>query len=95
MTLVSGGKLQVGSFHFLPRRSRTSRHAWLSSTERTNFVPGREDWFIAVNARRRALKPTAACLPADRVVEVASYRIYLYSRPKPGCLAPPVKPRRG
>lgn len=95
MTLVSGGKLQVGSFHFLPRRSRTSRHAWLSSTERTNFVPGREDWFIAVNARRRALKPTAACLPADRVVEVVSYRIYLYSRPKPGCLAPPVKPRRG
>jgi hypothetical protein len=95
MTLVSSGRLQVGSFHFLPRRSRTSRHAWLSSVDRTNFGPGREQWFIAINARRRALKPTTACLPADGMVAVSSYRIYLYHQPMPGCLAPPVNPRRG
>jgi hypothetical protein len=95
MTLVSNGRLQVGSFHFLPRRSRTTRHAWLSNVDRTNFVPGREAWFIAINARRRALKPIADCLPADRVVTVASYRLYLYHAPVPDCLPPPVRPRRG
>lgn len=95
MTLVSKGALQVGSFHFLPRRDRTGRHAWLSTVGRTNYEPVREKWFIAVNARRRALKPTTDCLPADRMVTVSSYRIYLYSQPKPGCLAPPIKPRRG
>ena len=95
MTLVSGGEVQVGSFHVLPRKGRTSRHAWLSTRERTNYVPGRGQWFIAINARRRALKLTTECLPASRVATIASYRIYVYDRPMPGCLAAPVSPRRG
>lgn len=96
MTLASGGSLQVASFHILARRSTTSRHAWLSTQARTNFVPGLgERWFIAINARRAALKPPPACLPAERMVAVSSYRLYLYSKPMPGCLPPPLKPRRG
>ncbi|MFO1473570.1 MAG: hypothetical protein U1F20_03185 [Lysobacterales bacterium] len=57
--------------------------------------PSGEKWFIAINARRPAVKPIATCMPADRMVTVASYRIYLYIEPKPGCRAPPVKPHRG
>lgn len=95
MTLVSGGEMQVGWLHISRAKNRTNRLAWLSSADRANFVPGREKWFIAINARRPAVKPIATCMPADRMVTVASYRIYLYSEPKPGCLAPPVKPHRG
>jgi hypothetical protein len=95
MTLVSAGKLQVGSFHVLVRRSTTSRHAWLSTQARTNYEPGREPWFIASNTRRRALKLPPACLPADRQVVVSSYRLFLYDRPMPGCLPKPTRPRRG
>ena len=95
MTLVTGGKLQVGWLLVSRSKDRTYRQAWLSSSDRANFVPGHEKWFIAVNARRRALKPTTDCLPADRMVTVSSYRLYLYSEPKPGCLPPPIKPRRG
>jgi hypothetical protein len=95
MTLVSGGRMRVGWLHVSPLKGRTYRQAWLSSPDRVNFVPGNEKWFIALNHRRRAQKPIADCLPADRVVNVASYHIYLYRTPKPGCLPPPVKPRRG
>jgi hypothetical protein len=95
MTLVTGGELQVGWLLVSRAKNRTYRQAWLSSPERTNFMPGREKWFIAINARRRALKPTTDCLPADDMVTVGSYRIYLYHQPMPGCLAAPVNPRRG
>jgi hypothetical protein len=95
MTLVSGGQLRVGWLHISRSKDRTYRQAWLSSPDRANFIPGHEKWFIAINARRRALKPTTACLPADRMVTVSSYRIYLYHQPMPGCLAAPVNPRRG
>jgi hypothetical protein len=81
--------------HISRSKDRTYRQAWLSSPERANFIPGHEKWFIAINARRRALKPITECLPADRMVTVSSYRIYLYHQPKPGCLAAPVNPRRG
>jgi antibiotic biosynthesis monooxygenase (ABM) superfamily enzyme len=95
MTLLSGGRVQVAWLHISRAKNRTNRLAWLSSEERANFVPGREKWFIAINARRPAVKPLPACMPADRMVEVASYRIYLYHQPMPGCLAPPINPRRG
>jgi hypothetical protein len=94
MTLVSGGRLEVSSL-LTPSRRRSWRHAWLSTAERTNYMPGDEPWFIALGTRRRSVKLPKKCLPADRTVALASYRLYLYDRPRPGCLPPSVSPRRG
>lgn len=94
MTLVSGGAMQVSSL-LTPSAKRVIRHRWLIDRARSNYVPGNESWFIAIGTARRNLKLPAKCLPADRTLVIASYRLYLYDRAMPGCLPPPVKPRRG
>jgi hypothetical protein len=94
MTLLSDGALQVASA-LTPAGGRDiRRHAWLSSTERINFIPKNERWFVALPIRRRAVSMPKACVPADAEVEVGGYRIFVYSGTVRGCLPPPFRLRR-
>lgn len=86
MTLLSEGKLQVGSI-LTPVTGGMQRHGWLVDVGRRDYKPADGDrWFIAIPTRRCGIKLPDECRAADADLRVGAYHVLMFSRAVPGCL---------